>query len=449
MVDEEGKPPPPVPSAAAPTDDGAGSDTDESGGGKMFFTTSDLIARINQSVAEVTAASDGDPTGVGGFELRRQMPDGSTRRADEADTAVADLQSKIKQTAAVLSALNAEEKLEWARHQRAAANRIFKRGEYAEAMDVYITCLVAMDKLAVSADADGDEQSKNERGTIDCAETTASAATVVSEDIQRDIQLPVLLNLALCALKLGMLRKAESFCNIALQLSLGANCPKAHFRRGRARMLMSSYEDARIDLERALELLLHNNAGCDGAKVNESSTSASTAREAELKAVEKELQKLERLENMARKHKKEQKKAMSRLWGDNNNNNKGEAYGGTIEESISASVKDTNELETPLTNAANVENQTNANVQSEKGLYSDVRERRQFSTLRAKKKIEVSGGLLQDLDEEVDDDGDEISPTFFQWYLSLFERCLRKTLHILGDEEGARMEYASPHNKVE
>ena len=39
-----------APPAAATADDGAEPNT-ETGGGKMFFTTSDLIARINQSVA--------------------------------------------------------------------------------------------------------------------------------------------------------------------------------------------------------------------------------------------------------------------------------------------------------------------------------------------------------------------------------------------------------------
>ena len=45
------------------------------------------------------------------------------------------------------------------------------------------------------------------------------------------------------------------------------------------------------------------------------------AQEAELKAVKKELQKLERLEITARKHEKEQRKAMKKLWDDNTDNN--------------------------------------------------------------------------------------------------------------------------------
>ncbi len=409
---------PPVASAASAAGDGT-----ENGGGKLFFTTSDLIARINQSVAEVSG--DGDaaaaPT-AGGFELRRQMPDGSTRRADEADTAVADLQSKIKQTAAVLSALNAEEKMEWARQQRAEGNTMFSRGEYTEAMDVYITCLVAMDKLKQGSADKGDDSDG------------ASSVGVFSEDIEREIQLPVLLNLALCALKLGTLRKAESFCNFALQTSLGADCPKAYFRRGRARMLMGSYDDARSDLQRAVDLLQNVNA--DGSKTNDN-----TAREAELKAVRKELQKLERLEVAARKHEKVQKKNMKRLW-DTAKSNAVEANGTTPDQSISSSAVDAVISESSSVKAEKSEGQSNARstVENKKGLYSDVQERRQFSTLRAKKRIEASV-------EEEDDDVDVVSPSFFQWYLSLLERCLRKALHILGDEEGARMEYPAPEDK--
>ena len=407
---------PPVASAASVAGKGT-----EDGGGKLFFTTSDLIARINQSVAEVSGDGIGEaagPTTAGGFELRRQMPDGSTRRADEADTAVADLQSKIKQTAAVLSALSAEEKMEWARQQRVEGNKLFSREEYTEAMDVYITCLVAMDKLKQgSADKEGDSDG-------------ASSDGVFSEDIEREIQLPVLLNLALCALKLGTLRKAESFCNFALQTSLGADCPKAYFRRGRARMLMGSYDDARSDLQRAVDLLQNENADKGG----DSNTNDNTAREAELKAVRKELQKLERLEFAARKHEKVQKKNMKRLW-DTGKSNAVEANGTTPDQSISSSAVDISSVK-----AEKSEGQSNASAENKKGLYSDVQERRQFSTLRAKKRIEVSV-------EEEDDDVDVVSPSFFQWYLSLFERCLRKTLHILGDEEGARMDYPTPEDK--
>ena len=60
---------------------------------KMFFTTSDLMEIMNKS-------------SEGKFELQRRMPDGSTKRADEADVAAADLQSKIKQVKFTISFLS-------------------------------------------------------------------------------------------------------------------------------------------------------------------------------------------------------------------------------------------------------------------------------------------------------------------------------------------------------
>ena len=198
-------------------------------------------------------------------------------------------------------------------------------------------------------------------------------------------------------------------------------------------MLMGSYDDARSDLQRAVDLLQNVNADdgidkCDGSKTNDN-----TAREAELKAVRKELQKLERLEFAARRHEKALKKNMKRLW-DTGKSNAAEANGTTPDQSVSSSAVDIS------VKAEKSEGRSNATVENKKGLYSDVQERRQFSTLRAKKRIEVSV-------EEEDDDVDVVSPSFFQWYLSLLERCLRKALHILGDEEGARMEYPAPEDK--
>ena len=87
---------------------------------KLFFTTTDLIERLNSTVAEVSGEdAPANPKNnvvcqpqsqQRGFELQRRMPDGSSRKADEGDRAVADFQSKIKQTAAVLHGMSTEEK---------------------------------------------------------------------------------------------------------------------------------------------------------------------------------------------------------------------------------------------------------------------------------------------------------------------------------------------------
>lgn len=380
---------------------------DDNGNEKMFFTTSDLIERMNQSVAEISGGGDASGTG---FELRRQMPDGSTRRADAADTAAADLQSKIKQTAAVLSGLTSEEKVDWAKAQRLEGNSMFAKGQYNEAMDIYITCLVAMDKLKSSdGEMAGQDGAKEKKGTA-----------TFSGDIERDIQLPVLLNLALCALKLGMLRKAESFCNFALQTSLGQHNPKVYFRRGRARMLMGSYDAARTDLEKALEFLTSLDHDHDDGD-------ATDAQKAQQKAVQKELQKLERLEITAKKHEVMQKKAMKRVWGERNKMPDSSGGGNAI-----PTMKDEKKSdESTRTQDSQDEAYPTIGQNKNDGLYSDVRERRQFSTIRAKKENS----------ENDDDDNERTMQSYVQWYLSLFERCLRKTLRLLGDEEGATMGY--------
>jgi hypothetical protein len=79
---------------------------------QMFFTTSDLIQTINNVLKDnqpqpqvhndktnvnENLNSNSNDESVGGFELQRRLPDGTTRKADEKDIAMADFQSKIKQ----------------------------------------------------------------------------------------------------------------------------------------------------------------------------------------------------------------------------------------------------------------------------------------------------------------------------------------------------------------
>ena len=76
----------------------------------IFFTTSDLLKTINNVIKE-TGNDELNPQNCNnhngpvnsssstseGFELQKRMPDGSTRKADESDIALADFQSKMKQ----------------------------------------------------------------------------------------------------------------------------------------------------------------------------------------------------------------------------------------------------------------------------------------------------------------------------------------------------------------
>ena len=60
----------------------------------MFFTTSDLLQRLNSSISD--SIGEESPSSSG-FELQRQMPDGSYRRAEERELAAANFQTKMKQ----------------------------------------------------------------------------------------------------------------------------------------------------------------------------------------------------------------------------------------------------------------------------------------------------------------------------------------------------------------
>ena len=198
---------------------------------KMFFTTSDLIKTMNTSIQQ-TNPNLPSTQSEGGFELQRKMPDGTYRRADEAEIASANFQSKMKQSSELIKSLNPQQKIEWSKYQREQGNELFSKGEYTEAMDVYLTCLVAMDNSSSSQDeSDADEQQQQQ--------------LLLKKQIDTEIKLPVLLNLALSALKLGMLSKAEQFCNYAIDdMDIGKESVKAYFRRGRIRMLRGHFVTA-------------------------------------------------------------------------------------------------------------------------------------------------------------------------------------------------------------
>ena len=195
--------------------------------------------------------------------------------------------------------LTPAKKLEWAKKQRIEGNRLFAKMEYKEAMDVYLTCFVAMDKLPSS-----DNETRDEK--LDAHNTDDEEHPSVSKKVlEEELQLPVLLNLSLCTLKLGFFRKTQQFCNIALELPSGRMNAKVYFRRGKARMLMGLYHSSRLDFDMALKIL-SNDATGSGASKNV---------EMEQKSVLTEMKKLERLERSAKSNSKKQKKAMQTLLG--------------------------------------------------------------------------------------------------------------------------------------
>ncbi|KAL7537917.1 hypothetical protein ACHAXR_010900 [Thalassiosira sp. AJA248-18] len=383
---------------AAPTMSSISND-DDNAKQKMFFTTSDLIDRMNSAMKDANAdmpvplpESGG---GGGGFELQRKMPDGSYRRAEESEMAAADFQAKMKQASEMIAGLDSQQKIDWAKLQRSQGNKLFAEGKlfqctanisylkeiyastfrfpfffnmnlvgnYKEAMDVYLTCLVAMDQTTSSVIDEGGESEE-----------------LINMQIEKEIKLPVLLNLALSALKMGMLSKAEQFCNFAMEMESGKQSVKANFRRGRVRMLMGHYVSAELDLDKALELngKMSNGENCDFQQL-----------ENERAVILREKQKLSRLVNQADKNRKQQKNAMEKLF--------------KSQESENSTERDENTK------------------------YS--------SSLYPEKKGPPTQPPQQLPTDPNPDSLEADHPTCFQWYMRMIGRCAQKLLDIIGDEE--------------
>lgn len=121
-------------------------------------------------------------------------------------------------------------------------------------------------------------------------------ANVSSSD--SNIALPVLLNLSMCALNLGNASKAVAFCNhaISLESGVGKRSHKVYFRRGKGRLMTGDYKAAKEDLKKSLKMCEEAEEGGVG--------------EGEKKAIQKEIQKLQKNVMVAKENKKKVKKAM-------------------------------------------------------------------------------------------------------------------------------------------
>ncbi len=316
---------------------------------------------------------------------------------------------------------------------------------YKEAMDVYLTCLVAID---LKNGGDKDESGKSENSTnsnslVDDHNISNNDRKEWLKRIDNEIKLPVLLNLSACTLKLAMHRKTCSFCDMALEIkkSNGSNISmyaKVYFRRGKSRMLLGMYNHARADFNESLALL-------EGIE-NENNDNGD--------AVRRELLTLKRLEENAQKNKKRQKEAMKLVLGGNNNaGSNGIPKGinsydnkdindscGTEEKSTLSTLSASKSKETKKV-PGKLE-QTHANRTNEiRGLYADIHapsssktmKTREFSTLRAKPRKRSSRRSNNISTQEEMQVQSSLARNYFLWYLQMVECSLRKILCWLGD----------------
>lgn len=187
----------------------------------QFVTTSSILKHLNAQIPR------------GEFELHTRLPDGSSRSATDAEQTAADFQAKVQQAVVhVQSLATEEERIDWANEQNALGNKLFQEErKFAEAVDIYLTCLTVTAELKSSDHA--------------------------------LLFVKVMNNLASCTLQLKWFRKTMDFCTMALDQisktedyladeSLRLYIAKLHFKRSKAGRLRGDY--CVLDLRRAQEL---------------------------------------------------------------------------------------------------------------------------------------------------------------------------------------------------
>jgi tetratricopeptide (TPR) repeat protein len=183
--------------------------------------------------------------------------------------------ASIATNAQLLKNLPPHEKFEWAIEVKEYANGLYAKGDYEQAMIKYAECLAATDfgttptpcaaiqkqvviEDSTTSDVD-DDKHRNDTGTgisPDTVECSFGSSSNVDS-----VVIPVLCNLAACAIQLKQWPKAVQLCQQAIQLR--PDCVKALYRQGLALVQAGEFERAMLCLEESSRLL-HLEALTDG-----------------------------------------------------------------------------------------------------------------------------------------------------------------------------------------
>jgi hypothetical protein len=333
------------------------------------------------------------------FELQKRLPDGSAIPASQDEIAAADFKSKLEQSAKFVSQLaTPRDRQYWAEQQRQLGNQYFGRGDYKQAMDIYLTCLVVKENTA---------------------------------DFVNQTLLPILNNLAQCTLQLSMHKKTVMFCEMALEEASKANqevqtsdedsdesggCTvdplslcKIYFKKAKALRLTGNYVEARTALNASMEQLERKEALKDMEESEEATSSLLPYN----RAIQKEYRYLDTAEKEARKNQQRQKRAMQK-------------------------VLSTSQLTSP--SRARASSQPNADESTQSSLYEDLSpnsQPRQYSKLRARKNIasEKSSSPKSCSKAANKVRKDQHQESYVQYYWLMVARVTKYLLHLLGDDD--------------
>jgi len=183
--------------------------------------------------------------------IKRKMPDGSFVDATPASMSVLSTQAKVATQAQALLGATKKERTKWAIEMKNYANALYAEQRYSDAMEKYVEALTAADFGGRTDDA------KPNDDTL-ASDTDTSQDVDVVQDTTIDannidiLVIPVLTNLAACSIQLQQWKKADKFCQQAIELR--PNCAKAFMRKGIALFNLGGYCDAKQALLTARNL---------------------------------------------------------------------------------------------------------------------------------------------------------------------------------------------------
>lgn len=195
------------------------------------YTVSKMLKSINDVMAPVATSSHAT------VSLKRKLDNGIMLDTKPNEIALLDLQAKCKyaaQEVATLQKFGGDVK-EWVDDVRRRGNELFHAAKYGEAADVYVQALTGLDF--------GEKPAQR-------------------RECEQQAQIPLTCNLVACLLMLEHWDKARQVCEMVLRVDAGH--VRALSLRAKANAKLGRFDDARYDLEQALDRATATNASSDG-----------------------------------------------------------------------------------------------------------------------------------------------------------------------------------------
>ena len=224
----------------------------------------------------------GEAHGATVMYKKKNVDTGDLSEPEARDVRKTNFDMQMTQLAKMVAGLPVTEKLAFAAEMRRQGNEKFTSGDFDAASALYVQSLVGLDF--------GDGSAEARKRAI------------------REVQVPVLTNLAACALNSHNFEKCVSLCDGALQLDPSAW--KAHGRKGSAYIALGEYREAREALRGASVAVERFGASAAASSQTQPAPMLAGLRDAAQRAIARELHRLRQHERRSREAVRKTKDAL-------------------------------------------------------------------------------------------------------------------------------------------